>query len=118
MAEYIDKQTVIDTLDGLCDVVCQYSKKQRAFMCGACNLGSAFDVLQELPAADVRPVEWIPVTERLPEVRTWVLCYCRANSFDVFRMTDEGNWQYGNRSIYMKGYVTHWMPLPPAPKEE
>jgi len=56
MAEYIDKQTVIDTLDGLCDVVCQYSKKQRAFMCGACNLGSAFDVLQELPAADVRPV--------------------------------------------------------------
>ena len=61
---------------------------------------------------------WIPVTERLPEVRTWVLCYCRANSFDVFRMTDEGNWQYGNRSIYMKGYVTHWMPLPPAPKEE
>ncbi len=56
MAEYIDKQTVIDTLDGLCDIVCQYSKKQRAFMCGACNLGSAFDVLQELPAADVVPV--------------------------------------------------------------
>lgn len=74
--------------------------------------------LKDIPAADVRPVEWIPVTERLPEVRTWVLCYCRANSFDVFRMTDEGNWQYGNRSIYMKGYVTHWMPLPPAPKEE
>lgn len=56
MAEYIDRQTVIDTLDGLCDIVCQYSKKRRAFMCGACNLGSAFDVLQELPAADVRPV--------------------------------------------------------------
>lgn len=61
---------------------------------------------------------WIPVTERLPEVGVWVLCYCRANSFDVFRMTDEGHWQYGNRSIYMKGYVTHWMPLPPAPEEE
>ena len=60
---------------------------------------------------------WIPVTERLPEVRTWVLCYCRANSFDVFRMTDEGHWQYGNRSIYMKGYVTHWMPLPQPPKK-
>lgn len=74
--------------------------------------------LAKIPAADVRPVEWIPVTERLPEVRTWVLCYCRANSFDVFRMTDEGHWQYGNRSIYMKGYVTHWMPLPEPPKEE
>lgn len=63
MAEYIDKQTVIDTLDGLCDIVCQYSKrvcqyckKRREFMCGACNLGSAFDVLKELPAADVAPV--------------------------------------------------------------
>lgn len=76
------------------------------------------DGVNAIPAADVRPVEWIPVTERLPEVRTWVLCYCRANSFDVFRMTDEGNWQYGNRSIYMKCYVTHWMPLPPTPKEE
>mgnify|MGYP002515037756 CR=1 FL=1 len=69
-------------------------------------------------ANELMQKRWIPVTERLPEVRTWVLCYCRANSFDVFRMTDEGNWQYGNRSIYMKGYVTHWMPLPPAPKEE
>jgi len=56
MAEYIDKQTVIDTLDRLCDIVCQYSKKQRAFMCGACSLGSAFDVLQELPSSDVAPV--------------------------------------------------------------
>ena len=61
---------------------------------------------------------WIPVTEQLPEVRTWVLCFCRANSFDVFRMTDEGHWQYGNRSIYMKGYVTHWMPLPTPPTAE
>ena len=61
---------------------------------------------------------WIPVKERLPEVRTWVLCFCRANSFDVFRMTEEGHWQYGNRSVYMKGYVTHWMPLPQSPKEE
>ena len=54
--EYIEKQTVIDTLDEVCNRVCQYPKKQRAFMCGACSLGSAFDVLQELPAADVSPV--------------------------------------------------------------
>ena len=76
-------------------------------------LMKAADAIEELS----KP-RWIPVTERLPEVRVWVLCYCRANSFDVFRMTDEGHWQYGNRSIYMKGYVTHWMPLPEPPKEE
>jgi len=101
MAEYIEREAAINAVFG-----------------AMADGRAVFPALNNLPAADVRPVEWIPVTERLPEVRTWVLCYCRANSFDVFRMTDEGNWQYGNRSIYMKGYVTHWMPLPPAPKEE
>ena len=94
------------------------------------TLDQAADAIEELSAiceeqkaqiitmaAEEKP-RWIPVTERLPEVRTWVLCFCRANSFDVFRMTEEGHWQYGNRSIYMKGYVTHWMQLPEPPKEE
>lgn len=56
MAEYIERQTVIDTLDEVCDRVCQYSKRQRAVMCGACSLGSAFDAVEAIPAADVAPV--------------------------------------------------------------
>jgi hypothetical protein len=96
---------------------------------GACDnkAGKAADAIEEL-SRDLDSMNeanialycalpnWIPVSERLPEVRTWVLCYCRANSFDVFRLTDDGNWQYGNRAVYMKGYVTHWMPLPPPPE--
>lgn len=51
MDDLISRQAAIDTLDELCNRICEYSKKQRHTMCGACNLGSAFDVIDELPAA-------------------------------------------------------------------
>jgi len=55
--EYIDRQSTVDALARLCKRVCQYSEKQRQFMCGACPLGDAFTVIEDdLPAADVRPV--------------------------------------------------------------
>ena len=56
MAEYIDRQAAVDALARLCKRVCQYSEKQRQYMCGACPLGDAFTVIEDdLPAADVRP---------------------------------------------------------------
>ena len=51
--DLISRQAAIDALDKLCDRICEYSKKQRHTMCGACNLGSAFDVIDELPTADL-----------------------------------------------------------------
>lgn len=47
--EHLD--AAIDALDAVCDRVCQYTKKQRSVMCGACPLGSAFDAIEELPSA-------------------------------------------------------------------
>lgn len=47
--DLIERQKAIDALDGLCDRECEYSKKQRHVMCGACHLGSAFDVIEQLP---------------------------------------------------------------------
>ena len=52
MDDLISRQAAIDALDKLCDRICEYSKKQRHTMCGACNLGSAFDVIDELPTAE------------------------------------------------------------------
>jgi hypothetical protein len=49
--DVISRRAVIDALDALCDRECEYSKKQRSVMCGACRLGSAFDVIDELPSA-------------------------------------------------------------------
>ena len=56
MSDCIEREKAINALDALCDRVCQYSKKQRSAMCSACSLGAAFDVIEELPAADMRPV--------------------------------------------------------------
>lgn len=53
MSDYIKREDVLNVLDKLCDIVCQYSKKQRSVMCCACNLGSTFDVIEEVTAADV-----------------------------------------------------------------
>lgn len=49
--DLIERQAAIDALDAVCDRECEYSKQQRSVMCGACRLGSAFDVIDELPSA-------------------------------------------------------------------
>ena len=58
MDDTISRQAAIEALDALCDRECEYSKQQRSFMCGACRLGSAFDVIDELPSAERRG-RWI-----------------------------------------------------------
>lgn len=60
---------------------------------------------------------WIPVTERLPQEREWVLCQCRAKIRMVLRLQN-GYWHQDSRHEFMSGFVTHWMPLPEPPKEE
>lgn len=66
---------------------------------------------------------WIPVTERLPEPETDVLIFCGGN-IDIltYRYDRHGNvcFMFQNECGYWKevfGKVTHWMPLPEAPKE-
>jgi hypothetical protein len=77
--------------------------------------------------------EWISVEERLPElngnIRTWgelkiqpsvrVLCACKQKSGRVF--VKEGFYEMWGSSVVWKipgsiDSVTHWMPLPEAPK--
>lgn len=59
MSDLISRQAAIDALNGLCDRECEYSKEQRYVMCGACHLGSAFDVIEQLPSAEPKHGKWI-----------------------------------------------------------
>lgn len=63
--------------------------------------------------------KWIPATERMPKPMKFVLCACRANIIEVMRYdTKRAGWDpMSEDRLYMKGFVTHWMPLPEPPKE-
>lgn len=53
MSRYIDADALINKLDERCDAICQWTKKEREVMCGACPLATAFDVVEDFPTADV-----------------------------------------------------------------
>lgn len=98
---------------------------------------SFYEKMQSIPAADVRPVRWIPVTERLPgedgdyltlsesyvggEPLTRVLSYSE-NLESVSKIFFEGvnrNGWYdydGDVGFYEIETVTYWMPLPEPQK--
>lgn len=76
--------------------------------------------LESIPAADVREVRWIPVTERLPEKNGYYLTYVKSALYfdsyyqNLLRFID-GDFIEDHVVIHR---VTHWMPLPAPPKEE
>lgn len=80
------------------------------------NSSKAYQMMAEAYEAEVTKQGWTPVSERLPG-REWVLCKCRAKIYEVLSLRD-GYWYHDPQHQYMSGFVTHWMPLPPAPKEE
>lgn len=84
MDDLISRQAVIDVLDGICNRECEYSKKQRAYMCGSCHLGSAFDAIEELPSAERKTGRW--VDGRVAFFLTCSKCGChvRKNISEVF----------------------------------
>ena len=63
--------------------------------------------------------KWIPVTERLPEMHTKVLCCgIRGGRFIAELSTwGNGNLYWDKRNGKGCPEVTHWMPLPEPPKE-
>ena len=62
--------------------------------------------------------QWVPTSERLPKVREWVLCQCRARIMDVLRLTEDGSWNKNYpHAEYMSNFVIAWMPLPEPYRE-
>lgn len=79
--------------------------------------------MEELTSGLKDKPHWIPVAERLPEKRKWVLCRCEADIIEVLRW-ENNEWYHVPMHVYYPSFVTHWMPLPSTdglpqpPKEE
>ncbi len=81
---------------------------------------AAADMLEADVAKDMNvPSKWISVKDRLPEHGDVVLCWHKAKDYPIVLQFDkrsgfwlDDQWDYG------MGLITHWMPLPEAPKEE
>lgn len=62
---------------------------------------------------------WISVTERLPEERLLVLCYISLSPpGEIYRDIQKVLSQRGGLWDDYGSCVTHWQPLPPAPKQD
>lgn len=63
--------------------------------------------------------KWIPVTERLPD-RNGVFLVCAKHDFYKTEKVAKATFKKHSRGFYGQGghwsNVTHWMPLPEAPK--
>lgn len=59
--------------------------------------------------------EWVPVADRLPEPRTWVICLTSFGSF-VVAADNLGDGQSWSDQQGYAVYPTYWMPIPPAPE--
>ena len=83
-----------------------------------------------LAPEEVQQMRWIPVEERLPEKHSeYIVCACdegepideRIWGDTVVVCADyyDGGftWYEGNTEYDISDIVTHWMPLPEAPKE-
>lgn len=87
------------------------------------GLNDAMDAVKSIPAADVRHVEWIPVKERLPDQNSGSLYIClivggEYDQLSWYELCDFAEGQFWIKDELYEGHVTHWMPLPQAPKEE
>ena len=91
---------------------------------GKCYYGTSED-MNTYFAEELSKPQWIPVTERLPEVDKNVLVFACGNEITIGRMKRQTENGYHvfiichgiARELARPGRITHWMPLPSAPTE-
>lgn len=80
--------------------------------CGSCHWETCNECLAEvLYTAGYRKKEWISVDERLPERNGRYLTHCNIEGQSLVCIL-----HYCKVGGFNEGTVTHWMPLPSAPK--
>ena len=124
--EYISRDEALKAMQYCCENCDNYN----GAMCRACNNADEMDIICDIPAADVQPVDrWISVEDRLPEAveedvngnvsfSDMVLVYLVYDDGFTYITVDKCN--TANKSWLHEApcegcKVTHWQPLPEPP---
>ena len=94
MSDTISRQAAIDALI-------------EWYGCEPSDIGAFEDIIEKMPSA--QPVQWIPVSERMPEPRIDV--WCNSDMGQMVGYYDEYVETWYGRD-YLELIVTAWMPLP------
>ena len=98
-------------------------KEQNVAYQGAVELLRQKTILFDDAIKRLNKQEWIPVAERLPEVRHAVLCYSpHHKNIWALSLHEDGEWyywipMYEKYNPDFEGPITHWMTLPEPPQE-
>lgn len=60
----VSRADTLQSFESYCENNCQYSKKQRDVMCGACMMGDAIEIVENLPPVTPKPTECEDVVSR------------------------------------------------------
>jgi hypothetical protein len=116
----------------LTELAAEHDRKQALLLEAHCErVSSLQERIRQLEAVQV-PEGWIPVSERLPEPQTDVLIFAShhqrphiaqvmvAGLFGPNKDARELEWMdnVSESMLPRRWWVTHWMPLPAAPKKE
>ena len=107
-----------NTREKLIKLLYNFYLDYNGYICDGCGTRVADQecatIADHLIANGVTVNEWISVKDRLPEYENQVLTYRGESGISVERMFPGAMWDFDYDII---DAVTHWMPLPEAPKE-
>ena len=118
MAEYIEKEPMIEEMQRLIDNVSRnYPKATETELIILKGKYEDFmEYIKEQPAADVQPVDrWISVKDKLPEVGKVVIICDKQGGVGAMELLSNGQW-YHRGMAWSAEWILYWQPLPEPPE--
>ena len=115
MDEYISRDAAVEKITFLCElreIVCNPDDE---FLRGLKNALNAVKSNEIIPSADVQPMAWISVDDKLPATRKTVLIYDEYEGISAGYYDSNYTKFRSIEDVYRPCNVTHWMPLPDPP---
>lgn len=105
-------------IEEMAKIICKpTANKGNCEKCGFKRSCSKFDDATDLYNAGYRKQEWIPVTERLPESRKFVIvCDEFGNVVEAYFYKQDRKFEWVDDEE--TAFASHWMPLPLPPEKE